>query len=99
MPESRIEKDGSVHYVPLRDEARRTVAILVIGFSLATRRRPPGLEAYAACLGQHLAVEIARENAELDGGASAQPIAIVSLAGRGFSSISGPELDLGRPGG
>jgi hypothetical protein len=64
MPAFRSERDGCVHYLPLRDEARRTVAILAIGFDLAPRRRPSGLDAYAAFLGQLLAVEIARATAE-----------------------------------
>jgi hypothetical protein len=76
MPASRTEWGGCVHYLPLRDEARRTVAFLVVGFNLAQRRRPPGIEAYAAFLGQILAIEIARSPTVVGNGAPADAIAV-----------------------
>jgi hypothetical protein len=76
MPASRTEWGGCVHYLPLRDEARRTVAFLVVGFNLAQRRPPPGIEAYAAFLGQILAVEIARSPTVVGGDAPADAIAV-----------------------
>ena len=57
---------GSVHIVSLRGEHRDAIGFLVAGFGPAVRQRPPGLEAYAAFVGQLLASELERlERSEL----------------------------------
>jgi hypothetical protein len=61
-PEPGAAPDGPrvVSCLPLRNERRRTVGFLIVGH--AAGRRPAGIEAYAAFVGQLLAVELERHD-------------------------------------
>jgi hypothetical protein len=59
-PEGAAAAAGAVHMVPLRDAGRHPIGFLALGFEGLKRRRPPGLEAYAAFLGPLLAHELER---------------------------------------
>jgi hypothetical protein len=54
-----------VHCLPLRDERRRTIGFLVVGHALG--RRPAGVEAYAAFVGQLMSAELGRNEAREEG--------------------------------
>ena len=63
-PEQGAPASGPVRCLALRDERRRAVGFLVVGY--AAGRQPAGIEAYAAFVGQLLAVELGRHEEAAD---------------------------------
>jgi hypothetical protein len=59
----RARAGGSVHYLPLRSQAREPVGCLVVGFDPPRGQRPPGLDTYVALLGSFVAAELGTQAA------------------------------------